>query len=40
MLIEGFFIYKAVIADDFSEVTVTLEGDFNWFVIGEESVMI
>ena len=40
MLVEGFFIYKLVIANVFSEVAVTFEGDFDWFVVGEEPIMV
>ena len=40
MLVKSFFINKVTIADVLSEVAITFEGHFDWFVVREEPVVI
>ena len=40
MFVKSFFIYEVVIANVFSEAAITFEGDFDWLMVREESIVI
>ena len=40
MLVQSFFINKEVVVNIFSEAAITFEGDFDWLMIREVSIVI
>ena len=40
MLVQSFFINKEVVVNIFSEAAIAFEGDLDWLMIREESIII
>ena len=40
MLVQSFFINKEVVVNIFSEAAIAFEGDFDWLMIREVSIVI